>query len=60
MGLGVNLKRILKDKNMTIKELSEKSGVSLNTLYSITKRDSSMSRYDIVNKIASTLDSTVK
>ena len=60
MGLGMNLKMILKDKNLTIKDLSEKSGVSLHTLYSITKRDNNMSRYDIVEKIACTLDVTVK
>lgn len=60
MGIGTNLKKILSDKNMTIKELSEKSGVSLNTLYSITKRDSNMSRYDIIEKIALTLNVTVK
>ncbi|NBJ02498.1 XRE family transcriptional regulator [Lachnospiraceae bacterium] len=60
MGLGMNLKKILKDKNLTIKDLSEKSGVSLHTLYSITKRDNNMSRYDIVEKIACTLDVTVK
>ncbi len=60
MGIGTNLKIILKDRNITIKELSEKSGVSLNTLYSITKRDNNMSRYDIVKKIASALDITVK
>lgn len=59
MGLGTNLKKILKERNVTIKELSEKSGVSLNTLYSITKRDSRMSRYDIVKKVASTLGVTV-
>ena len=60
MGLGANLKKILKDKGLTIKELSEKSNVSLNTLYSITKRDNNMSRYDIVEKIASALDVAVK
>ena len=60
MGLGTNLKRLLKDKNMTIKELSSISGVSLNTLYSITKRDNNMSRYDIVKKIASSLNVTVE
>lgn len=56
MGLGTNLKKILKENNMTIKELSEKSGVSINTLYSITKRDSLMSRYDIIKKISSALE----
>lgn len=50
----------MKDKNLTIKELSQKSGVSLNTLYSITKRDSNMSRYDIVKKIASSLGISVE
>ena len=39
MGLGLKLKELLKERNMTIKELSALSGVSLNTLYSITKRD---------------------
>ena len=56
MGLGTNLKKLLKDKGMTIKELSEISGVSVNTLYSITKRDSLMSRYDIIKKIAYALE----
>lgn len=40
MGAGIRLKQVLRNKNMTIKQLSELSGVSLNTLYSITKRDS--------------------
>ena len=55
MGLGVRLKEILKAEGLTIKELSEMSGVSINTLYSITKRDNIMARYDIVKKIAETL-----
>ena len=40
MGVGIQLKTILRGKGLTIKELSRQSGVSLNTLYSITKRDS--------------------
>ena len=39
MGVGFRLKLALREKKMTIKELSEETGVSLNTLYSITKRD---------------------
>lgn len=58
MGLGTRLKEILKEKNMTIKELSEISGVSRNTLYSITKRDNVLARYDIVEKIAAALKIT--
>ena len=41
---------------MTIKELSEQSGISLNTLYSITKRDSQRVDNWVVGKIAHTLD----
>lgn len=40
MGAGLRLKEILRQKKMTIKQLSELTGISLNTLYSITKRDS--------------------
>ena len=39
MAMGIWLKETLREKGMTIKQLSELSGVSLNTLYSITKRD---------------------
>lgn len=56
MGLGKNLKEILKQKNMTIKDLSEKTGISANTLYSITKRDGKTARFDIVDKIITALD----
>ena len=56
MGLGTNLKEILKNKNMTIKELSAQTGISLNTLYSITKRDGNMARFDIIKKICEALN----
>lgn len=58
MALGVNLKEILKQKNMTIKDLSKKTGISVNTLYSITKRDGRMARFDIIKKICEALDVT--
>ena len=56
MGLGTNLKKILKERKMTIKELSAQTGISLNTLYSITKRDGVMARFDIVKKICDVLN----
>ncbi|SCJ22088.1 Predicted transcriptional regulator [uncultured Eubacterium sp.] len=56
MALGTNLKEILKQKNMTIKDLSKKAGISVNTLYSITKRDGKMARFDIIKKICETLE----
>ena len=40
MGVGIMLKTILRERGMTIKRLAELADVPLNTLYSITKRDS--------------------
>lgn len=39
MGFGQKLKTILADRNLTLKELSRLSGVSVNSLYSITRTD---------------------
>lgn len=55
MGFGIKLKMMLKNHNMTIKELAEITGISINTLYSITKRDSENVRFDIYIKIAEAL-----
>lgn len=55
MGFGINLKRILKEKGLTIKELAEISGVSINTLYSITKRDTEIPTPEIIDKIVNAL-----
>ncbi len=52
MGFGSVVKKLLSDKNMTIKDLSEASGISLNTLYSITKRDSTNIKMDTLRKIS--------
>ena len=55
MGVGTRLKQILNDKNVTIKELSLMSGVSINTLYGITKRDNSTIKRDILIPISDVL-----
>lgn len=39
MGAGKRLKELIAENNISIKELSKKTDISLNTLYSITKRD---------------------
>ena len=59
MGVGKNIKRILAEKEMSIKELHEISGISLNTLYSITKRDSTSINPEILASIAKALNVTV-
>lgn len=55
MGVGLALKKVLRDRKMTIKQLSESSGISVNTLYSITKRDSERVDNVILDRIASVL-----
>lgn len=56
MGFGAILKEILSDKNMSIKELSQITGIPLNTLYSITKRDTVNVRQETLEKISAALD----
>lgn len=55
MGYGANLKKILDEKGITIKELSRKTGIAATTLYSIVQRDASV-RYDSAIKIAGILN----
>lgn len=43
MGTGNKLKQLLKEKKMTVAELSRKTKISAQTLYSIINRDSSIS-----------------
>ena len=56
MGIGLRLKAVLRDKKITIKQLSEISNISLNTLYSITKRDSENVDPVILQRIADALE----
>ena len=55
MGVGLRLKEVLRDRKISIKQLSELTNVSLNTLYSITKRDSENVDPIILQKIATAL-----
>ena len=56
MGLGTNIKRLLAVKRMSIKELSQKTGIPLNTLYSITRRDSASTKSEYLIKISLALE----
>lgn len=55
MGVGLRLKQILRRREMTIKQLAEEAGIPLNTLYSITKRDSERVDSVILYRIAEVL-----
>lgn len=56
MGVGRRLKLALREKKMTIKDLAAQSDISLNTLYSITKRDTEKIDEILLDRISSTLD----
>jgi len=56
MGYGTELKRVLKEKGITIKGLSEMTQIPLNTLYSITKRDSERVDIRTLRKITDALN----
>lgn len=56
MGVGYNIKQILKEKKMTIRELSEETGIPVNTLYAITKKDSFNVRRENLTKISNVLN----
>lgn len=51
MGIGMNLREALDERDMTVAELSRKSGISTNTLYAIIRRDSKKVNTDILEKI---------
>lgn len=55
MGIGTNIKRLLAAKKMTIKDLSKKTGIPVNTLYSITRRDSESTKSDYLSRISAAL-----
>ena len=56
MGVGLRLKRILRDRKMTIKQLAENANIPVNTLYSITKRDSERVDPVILRQLSETLE----
>ena len=56
MGIGSRMKAVLRERKMTIKKLSSETGVSLNTLYSITKRDAERADGTILQQIAVALE----
>ncbi len=55
MGYGQNLKDILNNKGMTVKELALKAKIAPTTLYSIIQRDTAI-RFDTALRISNILD----
>ena len=55
MGYGQNLKKILDEKGMTVKELAIRAKIAPTTLYSIIQRDTAI-RFDTALRISNILD----
>ena len=56
MGIGKNIKALAKDKGEALVELSEKSGVSINTIYRITKDDPRSVTTGTLDRLAEALE----
>ena len=55
MRYGKNLKNLLDEKGMTVKELTRKTGIAPTTFYSIIQRDAAI-RFDTALRISNVLD----
>ena len=59
MGIGTNLKLALKEYDLTVAELSRKTGISTNTFYAMIRRDNNKISPDMLKKICDNTDITV-
>ena len=59
MGIGTNLKLALKEHNLTVAELSRKTGISTNTFYAMIRRDNNKISPEMLKKICDNTDITV-
>lgn len=56
MGIGKNIKIITGFKGMTLVELSKKSGVPINTIYTLTREDPDNATLRIIDRLAAALE----
>lgn len=56
MGIGFQIKSALRDRGMTLRQLANEAGISCNTLYAVTKRDSKRMDCVLLYKISVALD----
>lgn len=56
MAIGTNIKNICLEKGISLKELSKRSGISVNTIYTLTREDPENARGDTLAPIAKTLN----
>lgn len=58
--IGTTLKRLLQERNMNVNELSRRTGISAQTLYSIIKRDNMKIDFDVLLKLCDALNVPVE
>lgn len=56
MGIGKNIKIITGFKGMTLVELSKKSGVPINTIYTLTREDPDNATLRTIDRLAAALE----
>ena len=59
MGIGTNLKLALKEHDLTVAELSRKTGISTNTFYAMIRRDNNKISPEMLKKICDNTNITV-
>lgn len=60
MGIGKNVKALAKDRGLNLVELSEKSGVPLNTIYTLTREDPRNATMRTLDRLAEALKVDVR
>lgn len=56
MGIGKNVKALAKDRGLNLIELSKKSGVPLNTIYTLTREDPENATTRTLSRLAESLE----
>lgn len=60
MGIGKNVKALAKAKGLNLIELSEKSGVPINTIYTLTREDPRNATMRTLDRLAEALEVDVR
>lgn len=60
MGIGKNVKALAKAKGLNLVELSEKSGVPINTIYTLTREDPRNATMRTLDRLAEALEIDVR
>lgn len=60
MGIGKNIKALARSRRLSLVELSEKSGVPINTIYTLTREDPRNATMRTLDRLAEALEVDVR